>query len=220
MPLSTFEKLLPWSGAVAGLAFVGRDLLARFTTSDVPGGASVEVVTEHAVLNGASMACTVLMGVALIFFATAVRTLLRSGEAGEATYSAVAYGGWITVSAALGQMALWERVLVSAAADRNAAAVEILGYAHYFGWLAMGIGVSTAFVAAGLGGVRNALLPRWFAVTTLVLGVLGMLGAAGIPPGGLVTYLLLPFWLVAASVVVSRRQGFAARTGRDVPVVA
>ncbi|MCY7396836.1 MAG: hypothetical protein LH468_11945 [Nocardioides sp.] len=57
------------------------------------------------------------------------------------------------------------------------------------GWLAMGIGISTAFIAMGLGGVRSQVLPKWFAITTIVLGVLGvlaMLGAASIPPGGLV----------------------------------
>lgn len=36
------------------------------------------------------MACLVVMGIALLFFATAVRNLLRSGEGREATYSSVA----------------------------------------------------------------------------------------------------------------------------------
>ena len=72
-------------------------------------------------------------------------------------------------------------------------------YAQYFGWLGMGIGIATAFIAVGLGGLRNAVLPKWFAVTTTVLGVLALLGACGVPPGGLVNYVLLPFWLIAAA---------------------
>ena len=47
-------------------------------------------------------------------------------------------------------------------------------------------------------------LPDWRLLA--IGGVLGALGNAGIPPGGLVTYLLLPFWLVAASIIVSKRQ--------------
>ena len=45
---------------------------------------------------------------------------------------------------------------------------------------------------------------------TLVLGVLSTLGTAGIPPGGLVNYLLLPFWLIGAAIIVGRRQKAAA----------
>ena len=37
-----------------------------------------------------------------------------------------------------------------------------------------------------------------------MLGTLGALGNAGIPPGGLVNYVLLPFWLVGASIVIAR----------------
>jgi hypothetical protein len=175
MPLSTFEKFLPWSGVIAGLAWVGQDALAHMYSSDQPGRGSVDAVSGNIALNLGSMACLVLMGVSLLFFATAVRNLLRSGEAREATYSSVAYGAWITVSAALGEMALWDKALMSAAEDRNSGAIQTLSYAQYFGWLAMGIGISAAFIAMGLGGLRSAVLPTWFAISTLVLGVLGAL---------------------------------------------
>jgi hypothetical protein len=210
MPLSTFEKFLPWSGVIAGLAWVGQDTFAHLYTVDQPGRGSVEMVNGNSALNLASMACLVVMGVALLFFAAAVRHVLRSGEAREATYSSVAYGAWVTVSAALGQMALWDKSLFSAAEDKNSGALQTLSYAQYFGWLAMGIGISAAFLAMGLGGLRNAVLPRWFAITTVVLGLLALLGAAGIPPGGLVNYLLLPFWLIAAGILIARRQKVAA----------
>jgi hypothetical protein len=220
MPLTTFEKFLPWSGVVAGLAWIGQDALAHVYSSDVPGRGSVEIVNDHLALNTGSMACLVVMGVALLFFATAARNLLRSGEAREATYSSVAYGGWITVSAALGQTAVWDKALLSAAADHNTSATAILSYAQYFGWLGMGIGIATAFLAMGLGGLRSATLPRWFAVTTTVMGALAFLGACGIPPGGLVNYLLLPFWLIAAAILIARRQQAAAEAPLDLPVPA
>lgn len=220
MPLSTFEKFLPWSGLIAGLAWIGQDALARMYSSDRPGRGSVEALNDHAALNLGSLACLVVMGVALLFFATAARNLLRSGEAREATYSSVAYGAWITVSAALGQMALWNKALLSAAEDKNAAAVQTLSYAQYFGWLAMGIGISTAFIAMGLGGLRSQVLPKWFAITTVVLGVLALLGACSIPPGGLVNYLLLPFWLIAAAIIISRRQNASAATPTYASVAA
>ena len=79
----------------------------------------------------------------------------------------------------------------------------------------MGIGLATAFIATGLGGIRSSVLPRWFAILTIVLGVLGALGDAGIPPGGLVNYLLLPFWLITASFVVARSHKHAAEPSRQ-----
>lgn len=212
MPLSKFEKFLPWSGAVAGLAWIGQDAFSRLYTTDKPGRGSADTINGDLALNTASLSCLVVMGVALLFFATSVRNVLRSGEAREATYSSVAYGGWITVSAGLAQMAVWNKGLMSAAEDGNETATQMLSYAQYFGWLGMGVGIATAFIAIGLGGIRNAVLPRWFAITTTVLGVLALLGACSIPPGGLVNYLLLPFWLIAAAVIIARRQSTAARS--------
>ena len=94
----------------------------------------------------------------------------------------------------------------------------MLSYVQYFGWLGMGIGITTAFIAIGLGGMRNAVLPKWFAITTTVLGVLALLGACGVPPGGLVNYLVLPFWLIAAAIIVARRQKAASQTDHPIQV--
>ena len=205
MPLITFEKLLPWSGAVAGLCWIGQDALRKMYTKDVPGAATAGVIHDHLSLNYASHGCLVVMGIVLLFFATAVRNLLRSGEGREATYSSVAYGGWVIVVAGLAQMVTWNWGLINGAADAgDDAALHSLSYVAYFGWAGMGIGLATAFIALGLGGIRNAVLPRSFAIITIVLGVLGALGDAGIPPGGLVSYVLLPFWLVTASLVIAR----------------
>jgi hypothetical protein len=219
MTLTRFERSLPWAGAVAGVCWVGQDALQQMYTKDAPGAVRADIVRDHLALNYGSVACQVVMGIALLFFATAVRNLLRSGEAREATYSSVAYAGWIVVVAGLSQMVMWNWGLVNGAADNNDnGALHTLSYVSYFGWAGMGIGLATAFIAMGLGGLSNAVLPRWFAILTVVCGVLGALGNAGIPPGGLVTYVLLPFWLVVASVVIARRAR-SASTAPD-PVLA
>ena len=215
MPLSKFEKFLPWTGLIAGFCWIGRFFLGKVTDKDEPGAASAVFINDHLGLNYGDQACLVVMGIALLFFATAVRNLLRSGEAREATYSNIAFAGWIVVVAALSQMVMWGWALINGAADANdETAVHILGYGYYFTWAGMGIGLSTALIALGLGGVRNAVLPKWFAIVSIVLGVLGALGDAGIPPGGLVNYLLLPVWLIVASFILARRQRKAAATER------
>jgi hypothetical protein len=221
MALTRFEKLLPWSGAVAGLCWIGQDALVRMYTTDAPGAVRADIVRDHLALNHASVACLVVMGISLLLFATAARNLLRSGEASEATYSSVAYAGWIVVVAGLSQMVMWSWGLINGAGDKNDdAALRTLSYVSYFGWAGMGIGLATALIAMGLGGLRNAVLPRWFAILTVVCGVLGALGNAGIPPGGLVTYVVLPFWLVAAAFIIARRTGREAVTPERVAAAA
>jgi hypothetical protein len=218
MPLSKFEKFLPWTGLIAGLCWFGRWFLGNVSATDEPGTASAAVINDNLGLNYGDQACLVAMGIALLFFATAVRNLLRSGEAREATYSNIAFGGWIAVVAAVSQMVMWSWALINGAADaKDETAVHILGYGHYFTWAGMGIGLATALIAFGLGGIRNAVLPKWFAIVSIVLGVLGALGDAGLPPGGLANYLLLPIWLIVAAIIVARRQRRAAATEQAVP---
>ena len=205
MQITTFERFLPWSGAVAGLCWIGQASLQKMAPGDEPGAAATHVIRDNLVLNYASVACLVVMGMSLLFFATAARNLLRSAEPREATYSSIAYSGWVVVVAGLSQMVMWNWGLINGAADaRDDTAVHALSYVWYFGWAGMGIGLATAFVAMGWGGIRGAVLPKWFGLLTIVFGVLGALGNAGIPPGGLVNYLLLPFWLVTASIIMAR----------------
>ncbi len=221
MPLSTFERFLPWTGAIAGLAWIGQGALFRIDTEDYPGKAGTAMIHDHLGQNYAAVGCLVIMGIALVFFATALRSHLRSGEAREATFSNVAYGGVLLASAGLSQMVMWTWGLINGAADaHDDAALHVLSFVGYFGFAGMGIGLATMFLATGLAGLSNAVLPRWFAIVTLVMGVLSALGAAGIPPGGLVNYLLLPFWLIATATIVARRQKSAAARKSIVPTPA
>lgn len=161
------------------------------------------------------------MGIALLFFAIAVHNLLRSGEAREATYSSVAYGGWVVVVAGLSQMVMWSWGLINGAAGAaDDTALRCLSYVAYFGWAGMGIGLAAAFIATGLGAMSSAVLPRWFAILTIVPGVLGALGDADIPPGGLVNYVLLPLCLITASIVIARSNRRAARPIQQAPLVS
>jgi len=211
MPLSTFERFLPWTGAIAGVAWIGQAVLFRVDTEDSPGKATTAIIQEHLALNHGAIGCLVVMGIALVFFATALRAHLRSAEAREATYSTIAYGGLLLASAGLSQMVMWNWGMINGAADaKDDAALHVLSFVGYFGFAGMGIGLATTLIASGLAGLNNAVLPRWFSIVTLVMGVLSALGAAGVPPGGLVNYLLIPFWLIAAAMILANMQKVAA----------
>lgn len=208
MPHDKFDRFLPWTGAIAGLAWIGQMVLFRTSAEDVPGRVATAVIRDHIAMNYAAMGCLVVMGIALVFFATALRGRLRAGEAREATYSSIAYGGLLLVAAGLSQMVVWNWGLINGAADAaDDQALRILSFVEYFAFAGMGIGIATAFLATGLGGLTNDVLPRWYAILTVVLGGLSALGTAGIPPGGLVNYLLFPLWLLTTAIILGRRQG-------------
>lgn len=210
MTLSPFEKVLPWTGVIVAASWVGQNAAAGgWEDGFEAGSAKVDLLQDN--VPGLQAGLLVLMGIALLFFATAVRNILRSGEAREATYSTIAHAGFVVVAAAVAQMVVANVAIMNGAADAgDQNAVTVLGYLAYYGWAGMGIGLSTAFIALGLGGIAHAVLPRWFGIVSILLGILGALGNAGIPPGGLVNYLLLPIWLVVASVIITRRQKLAA----------
>jgi hypothetical protein len=199
MPLSTFEKFLPWTGALAG-ALWGLYAFATTAPDEPDDPQAVTVVGDAVARNYVAGFALVAGALMLIFFAAAARRTLRSAEAGESTYSSVAHGGLLVASAGLGLLGVVQIALTNSAKAEDAAATATIGQLALIGWLPVLAGLVAAFWGLGLGGLRNAILPKWFAVVTVVLGVVGVLG-----PLAMVVYLLLPLWLITASAVTANR---------------
>ena len=135
----------------------------------------------------------------MLFFAAQARKSLRSGEAGESTYSSVAHGGLVMGAGGLGLLGITQIALVNAAKAHDAGATDAIGQLAMIGWLPVLVGLVAGFWGLGLGGLRTATLPKWFAIATIVFGTVGVLG-----PLAFAVYLLLPLWLIAASIVTAR----------------
>jgi len=140
--------------------------------------------------------------VLLAFFAAGVRKAVRSGEPGESTYSSVVFAGCVMTAVTAGSWATLILAQLSSVKDGDRAAVETLAHLTSLAWLPWLIGSVVLFISLGLGGLRTASLPRWLAIATLVLGLIGLTGV-----GGYVLYLALPFWLVVTGIVLTRRLG-------------
>jgi hypothetical protein len=113
----------------------------------------------------------------------------------------------VVVVAALSQMVMWSWGLINGVSDAgDEAAARSLSSVAYFGRAGVGIGVATAFIATGWGGPAGRCSRDGSPSRPSSSGSSAHWGDAGVPPGGLVTYVLLPVWLVTASVVVSRSQ--------------
>jgi hypothetical protein len=201
MPLSTFEKLLPWTGALAGILW-GVQLLAAKTPDDPSDPAAVKVIGDAVTQNYVAGFALLVGALMLVFFAAAARKSLRAGEAGESTYSSVTHGGLLVAAVGFGLLGIVQIALTNSAKDHDATATATIGQLALIGWLPALAGLVAAFWGLGLGGLRNAALPKWFAILTVVLGIIGVLG-----PLAFAIYLLLPLWLIAASAVTARRAG-------------
>jgi hypothetical protein len=205
MATSTFEKILPASGAVAGLCWAAQ-LFAAKTPDDPAGPTAVTVVGDAATRNYIAGFALLVGALMLVFFAAAARRTLRSGEAGESTYSSVAHGGLLVAAAGFGAFGVIQIALTNAAKSGNADVTAAVGQLALIAWLPALAGFIAAFWGFGLGGLRNATLPKWFAIVTVALGVIGVLG-----PLAMAVYLLLPLWLIAASVLTASRTATATR---------
>src|SRR4051794_41498582 len=107
MPTSRFDKFLAIAGILAGIVFV----IGGFH-SDPPGvGANADVRmqwwNDHKTMMAIAGFASAYFAVLMAFFVTGVRRLLRSGEAGESTYSTAALAGGILVASG----SIWQALL-------------------------------------------------------------------------------------------------------------
>jgi hypothetical protein len=193
-----FERFLPLSGVLAGLFF-----LAGFPLSKLPSDPSapgvVAVVQAHRTLDALSGVTAALCAVSLLYFVTAIRMCLRSGEAGEATYSSAAYGGGVVLAGVIALDACLRLTVVDAAGKSDRTSVAAIGWLEADLWVMFSVAATVFLVSPGLGARRAAALPRWLCMATVALGLLSLLG-----PLGFITFFALPVWLVATGVVLLR----------------
>jgi hypothetical protein len=207
MPTSRFERFLPIAGILAGLCFLASSLLTwgmpDITKAD--GHERVQWMTDHGAATTFSGFAAGYFCVLMVFFACALRSALRSGEPGESTYSSAAFAGGLVVALAVALMG-WVTLAGTEAADHGQRqVVTTLAFLGDFGWIPWVAGSAVLFLATGLGGLRTASLPKPLAIVTVILGVLSLLG-----PAGIAVYFATPFWLVVTGVVLHRRRLAAA----------
>jgi subtilisin family serine protease len=209
----TFERFLPLSGVLAAVAFA----TAMFVINppDVTDGSRelFDYMADHRTAAGVAGFASGYFCLFMLTFSAGLRAALRSGEAGESSYSTVAFAGGVVVAASIGAMGVLELAASEAAHNGEAAVVTAVGYAGDYSWLPWTAGSAAMLIATGLGGLRTLALPRWLAIVTLILGVLCLSGIGGIP-----VFLVTPLWLLVTAVALHRRQA-APASGR-VPVAA
>ncbi len=208
-----FQRYLPLTGALAGVALAAGILMTRDELGEEDPTAQAIAAWYGSHSNAtliAGLVCAPLFALFLLFFTASLRGLLRSGEAEESLYSTVVAGAAPLVAFAVLLMS-WIDVAANSAVDNGHADIAQTLYAiGQWSWLPWAAPASALLLAAGLGGLRTATLPRLHGWLSVILGVVA------ITPAGFVSFLVLPLWLIGTGIVMYRRQTSAARAGRIV----
>jgi hypothetical protein len=199
MPTSKFEKFLPYTGVLAGILFAVSGFVAK-TSDKFADPNALQIMKDNEVRNGIAMIASAFCCVALLFFVSAVRQALRSRETGESTYSSAAYAGGVLIASSMAIQAWLMFAGADAVNQDDKAALNTLSYLGIDSWVIWVAPSAVFFLATGLGGLRNAALPKWLGITTVVLGVLCLLG-----PTGIAVYFATPVWLAVTGIVLSRQ---------------
>lgn len=197
-----FERLLPYSGVLAGLLFV----VTMFSTYAEEYGdpEAAQIINDHAGPNTAAYLAMTMSCVALLFFAGAIRAALRRSQRG-ASYSSVAYAAVVLVAASKAFDAMLLKAGLDAAEEEDLTALHTLAYVGSASWLPWVAASAALYVSVGMGGLRTEALPRWLAIVSVVMGVACLVGPIGLAPAGIAAYLLTPLWLMVTGVVLARR---------------
>lgn len=139
--------------------------------------------------------------VLFVFFAAGVRSALRAGETDHSGYSALVLAGGVFAAVGFSVDATLSGALATAADHGSRTAVYTLNQIYAFDWVPFVGGISVLMLAAGLGGLHTRALPKWLSWIGIVLGV------AALTPAGIASFLLLPLWTLATSIVLHRRLG-------------
>ena len=186
------ERLAPLAGAVFTVVFA----IGFLTSGDVPGtDASGEEVMAHYSDEG-----TVFAGILMLLLAGVLRGALVSSSRAPEWLATVVFGGAVVYVVGLAIFAMAQIMLIDAAdlgQPEVAQALNIFDNDNFFPAV---LGMATMLLASGWHLMRSAVLPKWLAWVSVVLGVLAVAG-----PAGFIAFLLFPFWVLAVSVLLYQR---------------
>ncbi len=94
--------------------------------------------------------------------------------------------------------------LVGAVDEKQAATARVLGALGLSSWVPFLAASAVLLLSVGLGGLRTAVLPKWLAIVTIVMGACCFGG-----PTGFLVWFAMPVWCIVTSVVLMRRESRA-----------
>jgi hypothetical protein len=200
MPTSRLQRLLPLSGVLFA-AVMTTGLILTVGEPDNSASKADLFAYWHDHHGMQLISCLILIPFAVLFllvFTAELRRAIRSGEAGEAVYSPIAFAGGVLAAAGLAVTGSLGAAVATAADHGDANATYTLAQLQSYDWVPWMVGFAVLLLGCGVGGLRAQALPRPLAIIALVLGI------AFLTPVGYFALFALPLWMLVTSIALYR----------------
>jgi hypothetical protein len=209
----------PWSfqlGAVGGAAFVVLAVIADFFQAPQlpPASAPADTISAFLVSSQTGLQRLALLeGLAtafLLWFVVSLSRTLRAAEGEAGTLAPIALVGGVATTVLNWVWCALIATLASMAAEQVDGGVRVVFNLSNLVLALMQFPIALFLGATAAAALQTRALPRWLGWFGAVVVVVGLAGAAGrllAANGalGLVGFLLLLTWLLATSIVLTRR---------------
>lgn len=192
-----WARLAPLTGVIAVVLAVLAEVLADGTPSeDAPGDEVIAFFTDNHSSQTAAGSLMLIAAVFLVFFAGALRLILRRGEA-HGGLSTIAFAGGVMTAIGYMLSAGFYLTLAEVSDSLEPGAAQALTAMNEMSSFPFLGGLATLLLASGIAIVRGAPIPNWLGWVAIVLGIFG------VTPLGFVAVLVGPIWIVTASIVLA-----------------
>jgi hypothetical protein len=176
--------------------------------ADEPGSEVISFYDENSGEVQAAGGLLLWAAVFFLFFAGALRRVLRSAEQAPGWLSAVAFGGAVAATVGLALFATMAFALTDEPEALDPAAAQALNVLSVDAFGPVAVGVSAFLIATGLAIVRTGALASWLGWVAIVIGIVA------VTPIGFVAFFAFLAWTLVASVMLALGPGpVPARAG-------
>ncbi len=193
-----------WLVPLTGLLFVVLAVVGSLIGGEPKdaGNPAQEIVDHYVDNKGSIIFGAALVGlacVALVFFASYLRTVLRraEGEGGMLSPLILVGAAMMAVGLAIDVTILF--AIAEAADDIEPASVQALQALWDNDFMPIAMGMVVFILSSGIAIVRYGTLPKWLGWVAILLAVVG------ITPAGFIAFLAGGLWIAIVSVMLALR---------------
>ena len=198
MTVSNLSKFVPLTGIVA-VALIVVSFIVSGETPDTDDPLQ-EVVTFYTDNDSEQMAAAILLGFGalfFLFFATALRNVLRRAERDGAGASTLSFPGAIVFAVGATIFAGIGFTLGDAVDDVEPPTIQTLHVLNNDMFLTVAVGLFAFLLGTGIAVVRTGVLPAWLGWVAIVVSVLA------ITPIFFIAFAVMGLWVLVVSVLLT-----------------
>ncbi len=174
--------------------------MGRPPDAEAPGSEVVDFYKDGEGRQIMAAMLVALGALALVWFASTLRGILRQGEGGSGRVSNIAFAGGLGSAVGFWVAAAFHIALADIGDKLEEGAAQALNVLDNDAWAAFVPGLALMLLATGLVARRTGVLPAWLCWVAIVLFV------GSFTPVGFVAFMLSGLWIIVVSVLLYRAQ--------------